>query len=296
VFSKISHCKMLARRWRRGSQSGAAMMTALSGMLILALIAAALNVQARTAVVTARSAETAARHKYAAEAGAYLALSRLLNPAGYSYVPQNGGAMRGTLEGVEMTTRIQHERGKINLNVKNNPLLRRLLLASCLSAPGAAEIMRQLTDFMNAGGSAPQGESGYLAQNALNAAPVRPLSSIHDLQRLPAMTQGLFDRLQPHISVHAFNLAPDPLYETETIRSLRNETAIGPRSSPPVEIAANRPSGVYTMTVTTHDGGQDVYSLSLMAYITGDRQNPYIVIGWRREFARESGQICTGSR
>lgn len=271
----------------RDRESGAALMTAIAGLLILALIAAGLNAQTKNDLLIGRNAEISARHKYAAEAGIYLALEQLTRTDQKTVWPQNGAVVKTKFAEVSLRVFVQHERGKINLNKAPNDLLRRLMLRVCASETAAAQIMDQLYDFIDNDNE--QRPLGLEKDDYPNAS----LFSVSELRRLPAITEEIFSRIKPHISVHAFNVTPDLRYASQTVLALRNGQDQD-KAEIPADPQNEETSGVYTISTITMDGKQEIYQLNVLVYVTRDSQKPYVILDWRRTFADTGNtDLCT---
>ncbi|MDX2264094.1 MAG: type II secretion system protein GspK [Hyphomicrobiales bacterium] len=276
-------------------EAGAAILAAIAGLLMLAAIAAALNYRAKTTLLFARQTELAAQHKHKAEAGVHLALARLIanDTRDLRY---DGTAIEATFDGVTLKVAVQAERGKVNLNQSPNEVFRRLVLTVCASEPLANQVAAELADFVDADDDVRSDGLEADGYAALGLAPPanQHLQSIAEIRLLPGMTETLFVRLRPHISVHAFNPAPEPRYASPFVRSILGANS---EAEPDAPGDPGRAAGVYTITVTTIEAGRFFYRVDALVYITADQAKPFIMLDWRRGFVEAPPQgPCSDAR
>ena len=173
---------------------GFALISVLTVTGLLAVLAACLASSARTGALLARNAEETAKAEALADAGVHWAVLKLLDPD-----PRDGwrpGATTHVLpqEDGDAQIRIEDEEGKIDLNGAPVRLLAGLLVAQGL-AEGEA---RALADRIRAFRATGRGPAR------------RPFAVESELLHVPGMTEDLYARVRPYVTVRTGARGIDP--------------------------------------------------------------------------------------
>lgn len=198
---------------------------------------------------------------------------------------------------VLMTVSIQDELGKIDLNAADEELLNGLFRSSGASAEQAAVLVRAVVDRRDAGlnlGGALDG--ARRASLPLYAPEWRRFQRADELLLLRGITPELYRRMQPALTVYSGNQRIDPQtapkeallalpsmddQTVEAIIAARSIVGYGRdnRDYPGIIDPSLPISGrVFTIDVKFQIDGQQ-YSKSEIVRITGNKANPYWVIG-----------------
>ncbi len=185
---------------------GAALVLVLWLVVLLAGLVGAFAFTARVEALQGRTAERGGEAREHARAGVEYAVSRLLAPADAGRWIADGRRYRWRFEGSRVDLRITDERGKVDLNLADRPLIEGLLRVlgvepARASALAAAVVLRRQ--------SAGAGEHG--------ASAATPYLSPVELRDLPGMDLPLYRSLRPLVTVHGAagrplaQAAPDPV-------------------------------------------------------------------------------------
>ncbi len=195
---------------------GMALVAVLWIVSLLALMGAGIGSSGRTSSHLAFNAIENTKARYLAEAGINRALVHLLasDPGTSTYVDGSLSLSFQMRDGV-VVVQITDEDGKIDVNAASPELLQGLLEAVGLEASEAAPAMAaRIIDFRDKDSDAqPSGaeDEAYEAAGLAQGAADRPLRHLEELRSVLGMTDVLFERLRPHITVFTNTDGLDPL-------------------------------------------------------------------------------------
>jgi len=176
------------------SERGAALLVVLAAGAVLAMLAVLiLNAGRRTAAEDI-SAENAARAEAAAEAGLAYAIAGLSAPDIASRWAIGSEERTLSIDGFLITVRIEDELGKIDLNAADVTLLARLLSAAGASDAEARELAAAIDARRR-----PHADNA----EALPGLPIGPFLRVDELLLLPGMSDALYVRFAPAMTVYA---------------------------------------------------------------------------------------------
>jgi general secretion pathway protein K len=185
---------------------------------LLALAAAALAASSRTHFQSTRNSIERERAQSLADAGVRLALRDLANTPETAQRPVKLPARTCRLpEGDVLTTLIQDEAGKIDLNTADDELLRALLTGVGVSEPEATKLLAAITDYrdddnertLNGAEAAEYRAAGRLA-GPKNA----PFDAVVEIGAVLGLSSDIFARIRPHLTVHSGQNGVDPAHAT----------------------------------------------------------------------------------
>lgn len=191
----------------------------------------------------------------AAQAGMNLALQSLLDLNHRPRWIADGRAVPLAFDDARMVVSVSSERGKLDLNAASNEDITRVAQACGADRDEATRLGRAL-----------------LARRDGSAAPLRV---IEELRQVPGMTQRLYQRMAPEVTLWSGLSRPDAAFASPLLRSALNlpqETATGtdPGSVLSIDSQAQLPDGVVARLQTT----------VLLSPSEGNAQ-PYRVLRWQ---------------
>jgi general secretion pathway protein K len=207
----------------------------------LALAAMALASSARVYFQATRNTLERQRAQDMADVGIHLALRTLAN------APESAGAPATPIErtcqlpeGEVLTVAIRDEAGKIDLNTADDELLRALLTGVGVTQSAATAIIAAITDYRDAdsditpnGAEAPQ----YAAAARLSGPKNAPFDAVVEVGAVLGVTDDVFARISPHLTVHSGQNGIDPSQATAQLLEILARA--GPdRSASPTARAA----------------------------------------------------------
>jgi hypothetical protein len=168
---------------------------------------------------------------------------------------------------------IGNEAGKINLNHKPNPLLKRLIETVCPAESGASLMWNAIEAALSA---TKEGEKAFLRADQIG--------------RLPGASEKLVAAVEPYVSVYSFRQVPDFGLAAPRLQALMSEggnatglaSAQSQRGMPQAALA-----GVFTIKATALESGAAAPTEAVV-YITGDPSQPYRILDWRQRPWRDA--------
>lgn len=191
-------------------QRGVALLLVLWALALLSLLLAGLAGWVQLENKQALWQRQHTRALLAAEAGVNLAVQALLDPLQRSRWVADGRALGLRFDDAQLTVSVRSERGKLDLNSAVVADIVRLAQA-CGAARDQASAIAQALETRRAGGQP-------------------PLRVIEEVRQLPGMTQTLYTRLLPEITLWSGLDRPVPAFATVLLRralNLPKQSAVG---------------------------------------------------------------------
>lgn len=277
------------RRDRR--DQGFALVAALWASVVLALIAGSVLHLARSDARLARVREAAAEQSVIADAVLTLMIQRL------RAVPAMQPPVDGTLFTVPFADQVIRvsvvdEIGKVDLNRGNEQFLRLALMAAGLEAADAMAMADRILDWRD---PAPERRPGgakaedYRAAGYAHAPRGAAFRSVGELRMVLGMTEALYARLAPMVTVYSETSIVDPAYsDTRLLLAMRTsepaaELALRQREEERMGLAplGAKPTAVqghaFTISVETPSG----LTRSAVIRLTGRPEDPVWTYLWR---------------
>ncbi|WKE65667.1 type II secretion system protein GspK [Gallaecimonas kandeliae] len=196
-------------------QGGIALVAVLWLLALLSLMATVLAGTSREQGLQARYLAEDARGRKAAEGAIRLAGFNLGLPANQRPWLADGGLHQLDIDGIQVSLAIEDERGKLDLNAINEELLTNLLLAAGVDkdqVPALTDAIldwRDPDDLKRLHGAE---EADYLAAGR-DAGPANaPFDDVDQLQQVLGMTDAIYQKLAPVLTVKNHRLGVMPLY------------------------------------------------------------------------------------
>ncbi|SMS10798.1 general secretion pathway protein GspK [Pseudomonas viridiflava] len=191
----------------------------------------------------------------AAEGGLNMAVQGLLDPAQRKRWVADGRPVALRMDDTQLLVSIRSERGKLDLNSAPAADIARLLQA-CGANRNLASSIAQTVEAQRDDGQA-------------------PLRVVEEIRQLPGMTQALYTRLLPEVTLWSGLDRPDPAFASALLRralSLPTQSAVGADAGEVLAIdsRAERPGGVVALLQT----------IVLLSPSEGGAQ-PYRVLRWQ---------------
>jgi general secretion pathway protein K len=206
-------------RWY-GSTRGIALISVLWITGLLAVMAGSFVSASRTEARLARNQLENAKAQALADAGVQRAALGLLELDPERVWRADGRVYNFALGEGAVRIMIRDEDGKIDLNEGPLELLAGLLTALDLGPDVAQALAERIGDFRDPDHDAlPQGaeDQAYLAAGLGDGAADRPFVSEAELVRVLGVTEDLYRRIRPHVTVHAGAEGIDPTRATRAV-------------------------------------------------------------------------------
>lgn len=254
-------------------ERGLALVSVLWGVAILSLIAAAMLSASLTTAQIGHNAWNAARAGSVADGAVNRQILALLDERAQ---PRADGTLATvTFDGVPVRVWLQDESGKINLNAAPKELLQSLFVSAGMGAGDAGALADRIV--------ARRAPAGDLH-------PRLAFRAVEEVLSVEGMTQALFDRVAPALTVYGkngainTNVAPRealramPGMDEDAIARLIAQREAERTAVPAGALGVAQSDFKITAEVTT--GGAHIVRLAVVQF-TGDAAKPYLIMVWR---------------
>lgn len=204
----------------RSANRGYALVAVLWTLALLSLMAAALITHSRAAARIEKNAWDRLRVETIAEAATNRAILEILNPAGGAAQRFNGAPMSFDFEGTKVEISIQDELGKVDLNAASADRLRALLNAAGFSATDVDTLSERIMQWRepNDGRRTRRVSIEDYKKAGLPYEPRgAPFQSVDELRLVLGVTDAVFEKLRPAITVYSQVGAVDPQVAPELV-------------------------------------------------------------------------------
>jgi general secretion pathway protein K len=289
-----------------GSTRGIALVSVLWITGLLAIMAASFVSASRTEARLARNLLENARAEALADAGVQRAALGLLEFDLERVWKPDGRVYRFALGDGDVQVSIRDEDGKIDINEGSIVLLAGLFTAVGLDPEAAQAIAERIGDYRDPDNDPePFGaeDPAYRAAGLAAGAADRPFMSEAELVRVLGMTQELYERVRPHVTVHARSDSFDPTRATrrvlEALPGITPEIVERLLEARPGDDALEvtdddamleqldlywLPSreAVFTIHAVGRTPGGGIFVREAVIELTGRPQQPFLVYAWRQ--------------
>ncbi len=291
-----------------GSSRGIALISVLWITGLLAVMAASFVATSRTEARLARNQLENAKAQALADGGVQRAVLGLLELEPERAWQADGSVYHLDLGEGDVQITIRDEDGKIDINEGSPELLAGLLVALDLDPDAAEAMAERIVDFRDEDSDPePQGaeDPAYLAAGLPEGAADRPFVSESELLRVLGMTEALYRRIRPHVTVHSGSDGVDPTRATKAVlealpgitpQVIESLMAAGPDDDPLDAIEDDDvleqidlywlPSreAVFTIRAEARTDGGGRFVREAVIELDGSPQQPFLVYAWRQGF------------
>lgn len=188
----------------RESEDGYAMIAAVAGIAVFAMMALTLIEANRSEIVTVSAEVGQAKASAAADAGLAIAVDALLSKDRASRWSIDGRQRSTSFDGATLKIRVEDERGKVPINLLDDELAARLMEATGLGFGAPARIAADsLIDWIDDDDEPrPDGaEVEYYASRGIRPRN-GPLQSTEELAQIRGFDSSMIARMKPFVTVH----------------------------------------------------------------------------------------------
>lgn len=203
-----------------GSERGIAIVAALWAAAFLACIVGSVLQLVRAEAGVDRGRQEAAELGAIVDGAVNLTILALLAPTAAQW-PVDGLPVSVPFAGHDVTVSVQDESGKIDLNATSRGTLQRLLSAAGMEAPAARQLAASIMDWPYRSRSNNEDQEHEEGGRGLRDA---RFQSVEDLQLVPGVTQEVYQRISPLVTVYAQTPWIDPAYASPLVLALFRDT------------------------------------------------------------------------
>lgn len=291
---------------------GSALLIVLWMLVLVSAIAISMSGTTRVESRLAFNLVEEARARYLAQAGINHAILTLLDPRTPRRRVMDGAGVRPVdLFGVTMSVRVRDECGKVDLNTAWGGLVGGLLAAH--GEQRALELGQAILDWRDPDkirrlyGAE---DDDYAADGFAYGARDGLFEAIEELQQVRGMTEGLYERLAPDITVDCLAAGVDPLAASPAVlaaipgidpasleaflRARRDAVIDGGEVAIPTVLLGSKfiessLGDVFSIESTVELPSGTRVAWRAVVWLTGDPTRSFVVRSWRRVFAPASG-------
>ena len=282
-------------------QKGIALVVVLWTVALLTIMAAGYSATMRTETRLTANQLQVAQSRALAEAGIWLGVKDLLRPLPDQQIPKDGAAHEVVLEQGTVILHIHDEAGRIDLNSARSEILMTLLQYAGMDQDAATGVLNAILDWRDQDDQVrEQGAEEFQYKRAgLDYGPKNgPFNSIEELRLVLGMTEPVFTRLRPLLTLHSNQPGINPAVASrETLTALSGEDSTGVDEFMANRIGNEQTGGVEMLTgidsrffsssrdknyLIVSEGTVGGSKMRLQAVIMKKNlQQPYTVLSWQ---------------
>lgn len=190
---------------------GFALVAVLWFLILLAFLASSFSASSRTGAYLARNLEDNAEAEALADAGVHRAIWELLQLSDEQPLRADGTVYGWAFGGGLVRFSVQGELGKVDLNAAPQNLLEQLFLAVGVDGAEAAALAQAIADFRGNDEAVNPASVQFSPDEDTDFADTekQPFLTVDDLQQVPGITQPIYERVRPSVTVYTGS--PQPL-------------------------------------------------------------------------------------
>jgi len=275
-------------------ERGFALVAVLWAAIILAIIVASVQQLSWADAKLVHASQAAAQLKETSDAAMNIIILRLLGPPA-TQPPVDGTPFDVSFGGTRLRASVQDELGRIDLNMASGTVLRQVLTFVGLAASDAELMSDRILDWREStenhrlnGAKAEEYRAAGLPYTPRNG----PFRSVSELRMVLGMTQELYSRLAPLLTVYSQTTWIDPSFAPVQVLQLlaafdagamaalhRRETEWpGATTSLPRQLVV--PGHAFTITAELDDPGAARIRRTAVIRLTGQARAPIWVYQW----------------
>lgn len=280
----------LASRGER--REGFALAAVILPLLMIALLAVTLTAETRTEIRIARNVASGFQSQLAVDAALYRTILEMGSPGDQRTWLPDGKPHTVHFEGLDLEVSVTAEASKINVHVVPNPPIQRLLRLACASerqsdslAAGIARALGKEAIPAGAGEATPGAEPPHGSTRSDR------LRTLSELRRLSGMTEDLYQRLRPFLTVHGYHQVPELRFAApQVISATLGDAAASAHGGPADQsLTSSLPlAGLFTIRARVISDGHPPSLTEAIVYITGQRAEPFRMLELRRDLEWEA--------
>ncbi len=267
--------------WRYRTR-GIALVAVLWVVSLLAVIAASFATTVRSETVVARNQIQNAEARALADAGFYRTVMALaLERAGMSL---SGLPEAWSFSGGEVTTSVQAESGKVDLNAADAALLAGLFAAAGAIDSGA--LAAAVVDFRDPDSDPqPRGaeDPDYRAAGLTFGAKDRPFERKDELLQVLGVTRAVYDAVAPAVTVYSRSKSIDPeIASAEVLEALQAVGLVEPNGARDSSSLGANAVPIFTIRAKAETEGGAVFVREAIVALTRGGRQPFRILTWEQ--------------
>lgn len=267
---------------RRCRTRGIALVAVLWVVSLLAVIAASFATTVRSETVVARNQIQNAEARALADAGFYrtvMALALDRESMSLSGLPE-----AWSFSGGKVTTSVQAESGKVDLNAANATLLAGLFAAAGAIDPSA--LAAAVVDFRDPDSDPqPRGaeDPDYRAAGLMFEAKDRPFERKDELLQVLGMTRAVYDAVAPAVTVYSRSKSIDPeIASAEVLEALQAVGLVEPNGARDSSSLGANAVPIFTIRAKAETEGGAVFVREAIVALTRGGRQPFRILTWEQ--------------
>lgn len=278
-------------------QQGIALVVVLWLMVLLTVIAASHARVVRTETRLASNQVDAGKARSMAEAGAHHAILELLVRDEAQRWPVNGSVNYIRYQDGDVAIAIRDASGLVDINRASASLLDTVLTGAGMEQSQRLALVdaildwRDKDDLKQINGAE---DDDYRRAGMKWAARDGAFSSVEEFRYVLGMTNELFERLAPYLTVHSNQADVKVEFAPPWLISVLGDTQDSSTTRSPTRRRPNTASTYHVTVLATSEGGSNA-SLEMVVRIAPTKDQPYTILSWRapaRSFSPAAGRAA----
>lgn len=266
-------------------QGGMALIVVLWLVVLLSIMATGHSRNVHTDTTLAARQMQSAKARALAEAGVSHVILEMLAADTDRKLPLDGSVFNVRVGEEDVVLAVRDATGLVNLNTAEPQFLDAVLKACGVNETASRDLVDAILDWRdkdNLSHLHGAEDDDYVAAGVAWTSRDGAFEAVDELKYLPGMTQGLYDRLSPLVTVYSgrgdLNLeyAPPVLIAALTGRELSSVEAedSGRETSGPRD-------GTFHIYASASGSASTVVSIEVVVKISRKSESPYTIVGWR---------------
>lgn len=283
---------------RRCGERGAVLLLVLWIVALLAVLALGFARNSRTEASLVRNRYAAARAETLADTGVALAILGLLDPGQRADWRADGSWQNLAYGGRTVRISVQDEAGKLDLNRVPDDVLTNLFLNAGVGAQSAT-LVAAIDAWKDRQRALRRGYGG--ASDSAGGAGGGPFLTVGDLRRVPGMSEAVYNRVAPFLTVYAYDYRVDPLTASGTVlrslpgadpaqvlayvaarRQLGQDPTVLPRLTGIGRFLALKPVTIVSIEARSRSEQGARFSRDAIVELIGTKSQPYRLLAWQQ--------------
>ena len=270
---------------RRGRQGGMALVVVLWLVVLLSIMAAGHSHNVHTDTTLAARQLQSAKARALAEAGINHVILEMLAADADTKLPVNGSLFTVRIGEDDVTIAIRDATGLVDLNAANPELLDTALKACGVVDTARSDLVDAILDWRDEDSLAHLHgieDADYIAAGVAWTSRDGAFEAIDELKYLPGMSQALYDRLTPFVTVYSGRGGLDLEYAPPALIAALTGRDVPTTGSNAADSGSSGPrNGTFHVYASASGSAGTVASIEAVLRISRASTTPFTVLDWR---------------
>jgi general secretion pathway protein K len=268
----------------RRQQDGMALIVVLWLVVLLSVMAAGHSKNVHTDTTLASRQVQSAKARALAEAGINHVILEMLAADSGRKLPVDGSLFNVRIGEDDVTIAVRDATGFVDLNAADNELLEALLKACDVEATARRDLVDAILDWRDKDDlTRLHGveDDDYVAAGVAWSSRDGAFEAVDELKYLPGMSQALYDRLSPFVTVHSGRSGLDMEYAPPALVAALTGQEVPTAGPEDDSTAGGLRNGTFHVYASASGGSATIAAIEAVVRISRASRAPYTVLEWR---------------